>query len=74
MVTASALRNDIYNLLDEVVEGTEIKVQRKGTVLKITRVEKQSKLSRLTRHDCIVGDPDDLVHMDWSGEWNSDLP
>lgn len=26
------------------------------------------KLSRLIPHDCIIGDPEDLVHMDWLAE------
>jgi hypothetical protein len=24
----------------------------------------------LKKRDYIVGDPDDFVHMDWSGEWS----
>ena len=32
-----------------------------------------SKLDRLiSRPDAIVGDPDDLVEMDWTHEWNPD--
>lgn len=33
-----------------------------------------NKLANLTPHpDCIVGDPEDLVHIDWSSEWKNDL-
>jgi len=28
------------------------------------------KLDRLKKRDCIVGDPEDLVHIEWSKEWN----
>jgi hypothetical protein len=28
------------------------------------------KLSRLKKRDYIVGNSDDFVHMDWSGEWS----
>jgi hypothetical protein len=28
------------------------------------------KLSRLKKRDYIVGDSDDIVHMDWSSEWS----
>jgi hypothetical protein len=28
------------------------------------------KPSKLKKRDYIVGDPEDIVHMDWSGEWN----
>lgn len=27
------------------------------------------KLSQLQKRDCIVGDPEDLVHVDWNKEW-----
>ena len=27
------------------------------------------KLANLKRRDCIIGDPEDLVHIDWSKEW-----
>lgn len=74
-ITASALRSDIYRLLDGVAEsGKELRVERKGKLLKIVPVGKQGKLARLTPHACVSGDPDDLVHIDWSGEWRHDLP
>ena len=74
-ITASALRSDIYRLLDEVAEtGKELAVKRKGKLLKIVPVGMQGKLARLTPHACVAGDPEDLVHLDWSGEWRHDLP
>ena len=74
-ISASELRNNIYRLLDEVAEeGKTLSIKRKGKLLKVVRVEPSAKLQRLARHDCISGDPEDLVHMDWSGEWNHDLP
>jgi hypothetical protein len=74
-ITASALRNDIYRLLDEVVEtGKHLAVERKGKLLRIVPVGPQGKLAKLTPHPCIKGDPEDLIHLDWSGEWNHDLP
>lgn len=74
-ITASALRSDIYRLLDGVAEtGKELAVERKGILLKIVPVGKQGKLARLTPHACVSGDPEDLVHSDWSGEWRHDLP
>ena len=74
-VTASSLRGDIYRLLDSVVEtGEPLVVKRKGQQLRVSREDQPSKLSRLVKHECIVGDPEDLVHVDWSGEWRNDLP
>lgn len=32
-----------------------------------------SRLDRLVKRSCIVGDPEQLVHMDWSCEWNHDV-
>jgi hypothetical protein len=74
-VTASTLRSNIYKLLDETLtSGKPLQIKRKGQELSITPVRKSSKLSNLTRHDCIVGNPEELVHNDWSDEWNHDLP
>lgn len=69
-VTATILRKDIYNLLDQVLEtGEPLEVQRKTGVVKIVAEQPTAKLARLKQHRCIHGDPEDLVHSDWSGEW-----
>lgn len=70
-VTASSLRKDIYHMLDEVLAtGKPLEVKRKRGTLKIVAESPLPKMERLTKHDCISGDPEDLVHSDWSGEWN----
>ena len=70
-VTASKLRADIYNILDETLKtGIPVEVVRKGRVLKIVPESKPDKLSRLKKRDYIVGNSDDIVHMDWSKEWS----
>ena len=71
-LTASRLRQDIYRILDRVAEtGIPVEIRRKGKMLKIIAVEVPSKLSNLeTRQGFVVGDPEDLVHLDWSGEWS----
>jgi prevent-host-death family protein len=70
-VTASKLRADIYNILDETLKtGVPVEVVRKGRVLKIVPETKPDKLSRLKKRDYIVGDPEDLVHIDWLSEWS----
>lgn len=70
-LSASALRADIYKILDEVLEtGKPVEVERRGRKLRIVAVEPRSRLDNLTPHPgAIVGDPEDLVHMDWSDEW-----
>lgn len=74
--SVTALRANLYRLLDQVLEtGIPIEVERNGRRLRIAPVETRSRLAFLRPHPgYIVGDPDDIVHMDWSGEWNPDLP
>ncbi|VGO18282.1 type II toxin-antitoxin system Phd/YefM family antitoxin [Pontiella sulfatireligans] len=69
-VTASVLRKDIYHLLDHVLEtGQPLAVQRKTGTVKIVAEQPSTKMSRLRKRECIQGDPEELVHSDWSGEW-----
>ena len=70
VVSASALRQNIYKLLDRVIQtGNPIEIERKGRLLKIIPVEPQDKLKRLKRKNIMKGDPEELVHIDWSKEW-----
>ena len=71
-ITASKLRENIYKSLDEVIEtGVPIQVVRKGFVLRIVLDQPPSKLARLKKRPGIfVGDPDDIIGMDWSKEWS----
>jgi hypothetical protein len=72
--TASKLRANIYRMLDEVLEtGQPLEVERNGKTLVIAPKEEQSIWDRLPRREgYIVGDPGELIHMDWSSEWNPD--
>lgn len=69
-VTASVLRKDIYQLLDKVLAtGRPLEVKRKHGTVKIIAEQRSPKMARLKKHDCMIGDPEALVHSDWSGEW-----
>ncbi|MBI5017730.1 MAG: type II toxin-antitoxin system Phd/YefM family antitoxin [Deltaproteobacteria bacterium] len=70
-VTASKLRENIYRLLDQVLDtGVPLEVERRGRVLRIVPAGPQEKLSHLVRRDAFLRcDPDEIVHVDWSGEW-----
>lgn len=70
-ISATELRADIYRLLDQVIEtGVPLEIERKGRTVRIVAVDPPSKLSRLVdREEYIKGDPDDLIHIDWSSEW-----
>ena len=60
---------EILRLLDKVIK-TGVPVERKGRRLLIVPAEKHRELGRLEEHpDFVVGNPDDLVHIDWSSEW-----
>ena len=70
-VTASKLRENIYSILDEVLDtGIPAEVIRKGKLLRIVPEEKPSKLARLKKRKSLVGDPESIVHMDWLKEWS----
>ncbi len=74
-MTASQLRQNIYQLLDQVLEtGVPLEIERKGKTLRIVPEAPRSKLDNLKRRDCLIGDPDDIVEIDWSKEWNPDFP
>jgi predicted peroxiredoxin len=70
-MSASELRQNIYRLLDEVLEtGVPLEIERKGQRLRIVPEERVSKLDRIVgREDYLIGDPDDIIHMDWSKYW-----
>lgn len=69
-VTTTELRKNIYKLLDQVLEsGQSLEIERKGQKLLIVPEKPKSKLDRLKKHETVVGDPEDLIHMDWSKEW-----
>jgi len=69
-ITASALRQNIYRILDEILEtGQPLEIERKGRKLKIIPDEKKSKLSNLKGYNIMNCNPDELIHMDWSSEW-----
>lgn len=73
-VTASQLRQDVYRLLDEVLaSGVPLEIERKGRRLRIVPDDGVSRLHRIRGNpSAITGDPDDLVHVDWSTAWEPD--
>lgn len=70
-MTPSALRRDIYRILDRVVEtGEPAVIVRHGRRIRISAEPAPSRLDLLVRRpDVVVGDSGDFVHLDWSSEW-----
>ncbi len=69
-ITLTALRNNLFKIVDQVIQtGNPVVLERKGQRLKIVLEEKKSKLDNLKPHDCIKGDPEDLVQLK-VGEWH----
>ena len=73
ILTPSKLREDIYNILDGVLEtGEPVGIERKGRILRI--VAEASPVCRLARMKkrpgLINGNPEDLAEIDWSPNWN----
>ena len=75
-VTATELRTNIYQLIDEVLETRlPLEVTKNGQKLKLVPPERANKLAALEPHpDPVIGDPDDLVNMSWEDEINLDIP
>jgi len=70
-ISTTQLRASIYRVLDEVLEtGRPVEVERKGRRVRIIAVDPPGRLERLRRRPLLVDcDPQEIVHLDWSGEW-----
>ena len=73
-IPASKLRANFYRVLDEVLAtGHPAVIGRRGKRLRIVPEEPGGRLSRLPRWPGLLkGDPEDIVHMDWSQYWKPD--
>lgn len=69
--SATRLRANLYRVLDRVLEtGVPAEIERHGRRLRIVRAEAGGRLARLKPHpEYLAADPEELVHLDWSGEW-----
>ncbi len=71
-MSLTSLRNQIFKVADEVIRtGIPVQIDRKGHRLKLVIEKKKSKLGNLKKHNCIVGNPDELIDLKvtkWQGE------
>jgi prevent-host-death family protein len=69
-LSASKLRQDIYRILDRVLEtGVPVEIERRGKILRIVPADTRDRLANLCTRDYLRVDPEELVHLDWSEEW-----
>jgi hypothetical protein len=69
-LTASKLRQDVYRILDKIIEtGIPVEIVRRGKTLRISPSERAGKLDNLIQRKFLNCDPEEIVHLDWSGEW-----
>lgn len=71
-LSLTALRPHLFGYVDEVIRtGVPLEIKRKGYIVKIVVEKPKSKLANLKKHDCVVGELEDLVHLKmphWEGE------
>ncbi len=72
-ITATRLRQNLYSILDQVIDsGLPVEIERRGQRLRIVPAQATRKLDRLERRPVINGDPEALVHVDWSDAWSGE--
>ena len=72
-ISPSKLRENIYRILDQVLNtGVPVEIDRNGKKLKIIVSQPVNKLKKLKKRKYFRVDPESIVHMDWSEEWNAD--
>ena len=71
-MTPTELRRNLFRVLDEILaSGKPLDIKRKGHKLRITPLKSASGVRNLDPHPgTIVGEPEDIVHCDWSSHWN----
>ena len=74
-ITPTELRKNLYRLLDKILQtGTPLDINRKGHKLRIVPLQGPSRIADLEPHPgTIACDPEEIVHMDWSGQWKPKL-
>ena len=72
---ASSLRENIYRILDRVLEtGVPLEIERHGKILRMVPAKPRNKLDNLKARPYLLSDPEELVHLDWSGELRPGAP
>jgi prevent-host-death family protein len=75
-ISLTKMRSDLYKIMDRVLDtGVPVEIERRGRKIRIIPVPPKSKLDNLVkRPGTIIGDPEEIVHLDWSDEWSEARP
>lgn len=73
-MTATKLRSELYQVLDRILEtGEPVEIARAGGTIVIRPATSPRAVRRKRgakgNPNLVVGDPDELVHFDWSSQW-----
>ena len=72
-MTLTELRKHIYTVVEDVIKtGKTIEIQSKGKTVLLSPGRREGKIERLrkaARPRAIVGDPEEIIHLDWEKEW-----
>ncbi len=72
--TATDLRTHLYTWLDRVATtGEVLEVERKGTILRISREHPVSRLALLPKRPTMLVEPQSIVDQGWSDAWKAEL-
>jgi antitoxin (DNA-binding transcriptional repressor) of toxin-antitoxin stability system len=72
-ITASQLRQNIYQILDRIIEkGEVVEIKRKGTIIKLVPETKKSKIERLKENHFSNEPAEAFESIDWTGTWKGD--
>ena len=69
-ISASALRQNIYKFLDQVLEtGIPLEIKRRGKFLKIIPSKPVDKFKNLKKRKGLNCKAEEIINIDWSKEW-----
>jgi len=70
-LSVSKLRANLYRIVDRVIaSGQGVEIVRRGHTLRIEPATESHPVDDLRPHpEYLNADPEALVHVDWSGEW-----
>lgn len=74
-INPSEFRKDVYGIIKQVsATGEPVQIEtRRGEVLQLSRVRTGSRFDNIVPMPAlIVGDPEELVSIDWSEDWDTD--